>query len=173
MKQALVWMLAAAVMGSMVVGCGKKLSQRITEKAMEKAIEKDNGGKAHVDLSKGKMTIKTDKGEFAMAGDDEKGVNLPKDFPSDVYVYDGAKIMMAMSSPDGHNVSMTVKGDRAKVLDTYKQKMTANGWKQETAMDMPNGGMLIYTNGNRTEQVMVTQDEGDSDTTVILTGGKK
>ena len=83
---------AAALTGA---GCGKKISEKI----MEKAIEANQGGKAKVDISNGAMTIKTKDGEF-VAGQGA-AVKLPADFPADVFLYKGAKPVVTMKTADG------------------------------------------------------------------------
>ena len=71
----------------------QKASEKVTEKIIEKSLKNSGASDAKVDLSQGKMSIKTDTGEMVMSTGDS--VSLPADFPKDIYVIKGAKIQTA------------------------------------------------------------------------------
>ena len=167
---AVVTMLVACMFVVGGCGCGKRepLSERMArgmaEKMMEKAIEKDGGGKASVDLKNNKFTVKTDKGEVSIAGGD--GVALPKDFPSDVYVDKDAKVQSVMNAGTGMTVSMLSKSSVAAAAEVYQQKMTGSGWKQDTQMTMPEQVYTVFKKENR--QALVTIAKSGEGTIIAL-----
>jgi hypothetical protein len=155
--------ITAIVCAVALTACGK----RHDEKAIEKAIEQSSGGKASVDISKGKFEIKTAEGEFKMSSGE--GVQIPADFPKDVYVHEGAKATAAMTLPKGHMLTLETADAVAKVAGAYQSKMEAQGWKQEMAMD--NGGtkMFVYKKDKLTAQVTIAGEGDGGKTTISVT----
>ncbi|MCP4622342.1 MAG: hypothetical protein GY850_02310 [bacterium] len=138
------------------VGCGES----VEEKAMEKKIEAATGGEAEVDLSEQgvKITGETEQGKYAYSVGE--AIEIPKDFPSDVFIYSPSKAVMAMKMPEGHSVSLTTSNDVAAVTKTYQQEMTAKGWTEATTMNMGGQTMLIYKKENRMANVSIAQADG-------------
>lgn len=172
-KTMLVLMIAAILV---LGGCGKKndeaKAKKAQEKKMEKAIEKSSGGKANVDLSKGKMTIQTKEGEKMEIAGSGAGVKLPDDFPKDVLVYKGAKVDTSLKTGDATQVMLSTTDATDKVAETYKAEMKKSGWEEKTSMQMPEMTMLQYAKDQRTVtvQVMTGDDKG---TKVVLTVTKE
>lgn len=167
---AVVTVLVACMFVASGCGCGKKeklserMSRGLVEKMMEKAIEKDGGGNASVDIKDGKFTVKTDKGEVSFAGGE--GVALPKDFPSDVYVDKDAKVQSVMNAGTGITVSMLSKSSVAAASEVYQKQMTGNGWKQDTQMTMPEQAYTVFKKDNR--QALVTIAKTGEGTIIAL-----
>jgi len=145
------------------VGCGEKA----TEKAIEKKIEESTGSDAKVDLSdKGmKVSGETEKGNFSFTTGES--VEIPEDFPADVFIYSPSKTMMAMKMPEGHSLSLSTENDVKKVTQTYQQEMKAKGWSEETSMNMGNQSVLMYKKENRVANIAIA--EGDDNTQITVT----
>lgn len=177
MKKVPVLVLAAIACSAVLVsGCGrakKSMSEKISEKIAEKAIAmniRDSQGKdAKVDISDGKMTIKTKDGETSFASGE--GASIPADFPKDVYVVKGAKIQMAMKTPDGFALSMKVDQAAAKLAATFESEMKAQGWTQEGSFDMGETRSLAYKKGERQAAVVMTKSDAATD--VMITVAEK
>ena len=146
----------------MLAGC-KKVGEKAAEKAIEAGMAKE-GVKADVDTSGGKITIKSKDGTSTVSTG--KGAVVPENFPKDVYVYEGATILAAISVPDGFNVNMETSDSADKVLGTIKSKMTGFGWKEETTVNHGKNSMVGYKKGERTAMVNVN---GDNKTLITLT----
>jgi hypothetical protein len=141
-------------MALMLGGCGKKMA----EKAMEKAIEKGGGGKAHVDLSKNQVRIQTkdgDKMEFAGGGE---GLKIPADFPKDIHVYQGAKVEGSIKTGEATQLTFTTADAAAKVAEEYQGKMKQAGWEEKTSAQMSGMTMLEYKKDQRNLMVHITSD---------------
>ncbi len=165
-------MILFAAILALILGlaCGRS-SEKAAEKAAEKSIEKAMGGDADVDISEEGMEMKTETEEGTMslsAGDKAK---VPEDFPSDVYVYEGAAVDMVMDHPEAFMVMLSTDDPLSKVVDIYKKKLTSEGWTKQTAMDMGDTQMLLYVKDDRMAKVTVADDEGV--TRINLTADRK
>ena len=56
---------------------------------VEKVIEKGTGGKVDIESDEGSVNIKTEDGTLTASSKGD--IELPKDFPSDIYIPSGAK----------------------------------------------------------------------------------
>jgi len=140
--------LATFVLGAPSVGC-KKLKESIEEKAMEKAglekTERDDQGQT--------FTFKGNKpGEEVTFGTTQK---IPDNFPADVPVYPGAKVMAAAASgQDTFSITLTTNDPVAKVVEFYNSKIPADGERMAIA------NMLTYTTDKHRVTVMTNENEG-------------
>ena len=182
--------LAACVAAT---GCGKKadekLSEKLTEKLLEKSLSQD-GVKAKVDISGDTMSFTTTDAEgkqsnVKMNGDSlvvegPDGVEtfraggageMPKDFPTDVYVQAGAEVVSSIRAPGGMNLSLKSASQKADVVAQYAAGMKDKGWTTESTMDIGETAMLSFAKGDRRASVIVQVEEGT--TAVNLSVGTK
>jgi len=145
-----------------LAGC-KKAGEKAAEKAIEAGMAKE-GVKADVDASGEKITIKSEEGTTVYSGG--KSAAVPENFPKDVYVYEGATIIAAVTVPDGFNLLMESSDSADKVMGTIKGKMTGFGWKEETTVTQGKNAMAGYKKGERSAMVNVN---GDNKTQITLT----
>lgn len=151
-----------------LTGCGKKLGERIAEKAIEAGMSK-NGEHAKVDLSDGKMTIQGKDGTAVFSTG--KNAQIPADFPKDVFVPDGAAVMTSITVPNGMSLVLTAKDNVESVIATYKGKMAASGWKEEMSMNQGDNAMLVYKKETRTATAILAKtDEGTQINLTVATG---
>lgn len=138
---------------------------------MEKAIEKQTGGEAKVDMQgDGAMKIETDEGTFTTGGD------LPDNWPTDVAVYEDATVSYSASTnpatgkPGSALVLMTTDAS-ADVAAWYKSQLTKDGWTLSSAME--GGGTTIFgaTKDDRTLSMMIAGAEGQTSITIGIEGG--
>jgi hypothetical protein len=153
-----------------VTGC-RRASESATEKFVEKMIEKNGGGKANVDINKGKFTVKTKEGEFeASTGE---GATLPAKFPKDVMVYKSAKILVAMTNPQGFAVTLQTGDNPDKVAEKYKAEMASQGWKEEATMNMGGQIVLSYSKETRRATVGIGKDDEGAHISLTVTSEEK
>lgn len=153
---------ALAVVAGLVggAGCGK-ITEKIAAKAVEKTIEVQTGGKVDIDAKGGSVKFKDEKtGAVAEWGASAK---LPGDWPSDVPVYPGAKILAAMTANGGRSLTLQSPDAPDKIAEYYKSKLGT--FKKESELDMGAAKMVAFTSGKRTVGVTVT---GSNDETSIL-----
>ena len=151
-----------------LAGCGKSVSQKASEKAAEKMIEAQSGGKADVDISGQNMKVETDQGKWETG----ENVKLPSDFPKDVYIIDGT-IKMAISdqATGGQTISIETNKSVSEVSSTYQEKLKSDGWKITGTMNFGEASNVIAEKDNRT--VTVAINKSDDKTTVTIGVGKK
>ena len=144
-------------------GCGKT----VTEKQTEKALEKQFGGNAKVDVNNDSVSVVTDQGTFQAGGK----VKLPVGFPKDVYIIDG-ELMTAMSDSTSGSFQVAIKSTKslsdAKKL--YDEKLKSDGWTIKSTYDYNNTGVLISAEKDtRAISVMLGTEAGVEGLTVSLT----
>ncbi len=167
MKNAPFLFLSVLVSAALVLsGCGKA-EKTVTEKLIEKSLKNSGAEDAKVDVSKGKMTVKTAEGEMELSSGES--VTLPADFPKDVFVLKGGKIQMAMKTPQGVMVQMKADQAVAKIAESYGAEMKALGWAQETSVDMGEMSSRSYKKEKRQVAVIVTKDGDSSGVMLTLT----
>ena len=144
-------------------GCGKTAD----EKAVEKKIEAATGGDAEVDLSKKgmKVTGETAQGKYSLSTGES--VQIPKDFPDDVFIYRPSKAIAAMKMAQGYSISLTTGKEVEEVTETYREEMEGKGWSEQTAMNMGAQMVLVYTKESRIANIAIAAT-GDA-TRITLT----
>jgi len=150
--------LALGVLG--LSGCGKSLSDRVTENL----IEKSTGGQADVNTQDG--NIKVNAG--GMNIETGTNVSLPKNFPNDVYLPSDYKLLSAITSEKSYTISFETASTATDIFNTYKDKVVSDGWKIVTSGDF--GGMqtLNAEKENRILNVIATTGQDTQKTTVSL-----
>jgi hypothetical protein len=149
----------------LALGCGEKAQ----EKAVEKQIEEATGGDADVDLSKKGMRItgETEGGEYSITTGEE--TEIPKDFPTDVFIYRPSKTVMAMKIPEGYSIALTTGDDRSKVVSSYSREMKAEGWSEEASMTMGSQSVLVYEKNGRAANITVVPSDEALQVNVTVT----
>ena len=159
----------------MLAGCEKTPEQT----AVEEKIEDSSGVDTQVDLQKNDMTItgETEKGETEK-GETEKekyttssgeGAEIPKDFPTDVFIYSPSRVMTAMDMPDGGAVGLTTADDVSTVAETYKREMTARSWSEQSAVKNGERLMLVYKKDKRIANITIGSKDGAAQIMVMVT----
>lgn len=146
-------------------GCGKSTQ----EKVIEKSIESNTGSPASVKMSDDGISIKTGQGELATGS----AAQIPADFPKDIYVYKGAKVLSSMTMPGGQMLTLETADPLARVAEAYQKEMTAAGWKQEMAMDNGDSRMLSYARDKLHAQVTINTDSDSAQTTITVMAGSE
>lgn len=80
---------------------------------------------------------------------------LPADYPKDVPVYDGAKVILSQSASEKntHNLVLESNDPPEKIAEFYKKGLETNGWKIESTMNM--GEMSMFTASKDKRQAVV------------------
>lgn len=167
--------LALSVAGCDLVGdlIAEKVSEKVTEKVAEEVIEnalegEGENGKAEVDLSSGKVEVKTDKGKMTYgAGED---VEIPKSFPSDVVLPDQIKVKMAIEAENTFNVMAESTTEPGPLAEKMMKDAESNGWKKKSDMNMGHARILAYEKDKRTLAISIANNKEkkpDNPTTVL------
>jgi hypothetical protein len=160
-------------------GCWPFPSQKqVGEKIMEKAIESQTGGKVDVNAEKNSMTINGEEGSTTVSGEGQ--AKLPDNFPSDIFVYSDAKIIVASAMKEGDSFSVTYATETSvdDAFSKYKDELTGNGWTKENEVDLgTQGKMLNFKKENRSVLVTIGidndgQNKGKTMVSVVVSTDK-
>jgi hypothetical protein len=147
-------------------GCRKK-KEAFAEKMMERALKTASGNKADVDISGGKVQIKTEEGNVTISGKGD--LALPDTLPEDVPIYKNAGVMQTVDQGDqGLFLMLTTPDSVDQVAEFYRTAIAEKGWTSESAMDMPGNKMLTCSKGKLALHVMITGGE-EGKTMISLT----
>src|SRR2546423_15629902 len=105
-----------------------------------------------------------------------EGGKLPDDYPKDVPVASGAKIVMATSVNNADNKGASLILESADSLDKtvafYKKGLADNGWKNEATISAEKMTMLTASKDTRQLVIQIGQSDGKTSVTQSL-GVKK
>ncbi len=149
--------------------------RKIQEKMAEKAVEKATGGQADIDSKTGQVKLRQ-KGPDGKETEVQVGdkTTVPADFPKNVPVYPGGKLIAAVSisqGEQGHMVTLTTSDSVSAVTDWYKKNLT--GFKIDGELNANDTTILTMSNAELTVSVTAAHDASDNLTTVQLTASKK
>lgn len=99
------------------------------------------------------------------------GGKIPDDYPKDVPLYEGTKVIMANSSSEKHTQHLMLESNDPadKITEYYKKGLDSNGWKIEGTMNMGELNMFTATKENRQLVVQISNSSGKRSISQILT----
>jgi hypothetical protein len=88
---------------------------------------------------------------------DVGGGKVPGDYPKDVPVYDGAKVIMSQSVSEKNARNLVLESNDAaeKIAEFYKKGLESNGWKVEGTVNMGEMNMFTATKDKRQAVVQI------------------
>jgi hypothetical protein len=160
--------LLAATIGTIVL-LGAGCAQNIAEEATERAIERETGGSAEVDIGDNEVSFRDEEsGATATWGED---VAIPSDFPADVLVYGNAKVnAVTMSDEDGSEgawLTLSTSDSVATVIGWYESELSSTGWTRQGSYSVQGSEMRVYEKAGATITVSAAGEEGLTTVTVI------
>lgn len=142
--------LFVLVAGVGCMKCGERAAQKISEKALEAAIEKGTGGKADIDVS----------GNVDLSG-------LPA-----FALYPGAKgkAKWSMSGEQGKGTAYTLETSdpRDKVVAWYKNSIGGAGFKQVSSVETDEATSLICQSEDKKQTLNVTVTSEEGKTVIVI-----
>ncbi|MEN6351699.1 MAG: hypothetical protein ABFD08_20205 [Syntrophomonas sp.] len=150
----LVLLVAFLGMSLVMAGCGN-----VAEKAAEKAIEKNVGGNAEVDLDKdGNVEITTDEGSFKTGN-----AEWPGQIPSDVPRFKEGKIVSVLENntdEQGKGILVGIENASLEAVANYKEELEKNGWTITLTSNTPESVMFGAEKNNSVVTVSFAISEG-------------
>ncbi len=157
MKKVIVLSVFLVAVMFVLSGCG--------EKAAEKAIETSTGEQADVDIDNDTVSVNTNEGSMQVGEE----VDLPDDFPSDVYVIDGTiTSALQVNENQGYSVSVTTDESVSNVMDEYEAQLADDGWTISGTMNFGTSATVVAEKGNRSVSVSASEDEDENNTLVVI-----
>jgi hypothetical protein len=145
MKKKTLFVLTLLAVAMLASGCGlgSTVGRNAGDRMAEKAIERETGGKADVNTSDGKVSVKTQEGETQYSA--EGDVKLPQGFPEELVMADDAKIIISNSSASGDSIAYTTQSDQSELFEKYKSGLAEKGWKQVSVVDIGTAKMGSFS----------------------------
>lgn len=101
----------------------------------------------------------------------EKGIALPGDFPKDVPVYPGARVLSSMNSNDGVMITLQTADPAEKAEAFYVKELKAQGWTTESTVKLPQG--TNYANKKENRNLTVSINGSDKTMIMLMMGQEK
>lgn len=152
-KNGVVFLALLLIVPVVFVACNKSPEK----KALEKYVEKGNGGTVKMDASQGKIQIQDKEGKTTITTGG--AVEIPADFPKDILIYPNAKVLSSATAGDMFNLLLESQETIEKIASTYKEKMKAEGWKQTATFTMGSNVTMAYEKDKRNATVAVGHSE--------------
>jgi hypothetical protein len=150
-------MLVAGLALSLQTGCSK-----VAEESTEAAVDGQSGSKVSADPNGGTAEAKDDQAS-------ESGLDkLPKDFPADVPVGGGIKIVSSSSAPDtGGGTGYTLKFYHPEAPhqagEAYQKDLMKQGWRITMQTTRDGSVFLSAEKGELSASVTIRGDESKDD----------
>lgn len=153
-----------AIIGVVIIF--NRSSEEAAESTLEKAIEKTTNGAADVDLDEGTVTINTNEGSFTATSGGN--VELPDDFPSDIYIPDGTITSVTSNTgADSFSVSLESNDSVSQLKQEFETELNNDGWTITLSLVIQGGASIGAEKGNRSLSVTINEDE---DNTFVILG---
>lgn len=149
----LLWLIPLATSAVFVAGCGQKVTIKTTNGTATGTVD--------VDKQSANLNI---NGSTLVTGNK---VQLPADFPSDVYIISGT-IKTAVSTPNiSDTVAIEATPSMSAANELYKTKLVENGWTITTSgvIDVHSAAIMATKD---TRSVTVSISDTDGPTVVMI-----
>ncbi len=138
----------------------KKVQQKTAEKMAENAIYQATGGKVDVDINGNSIKYKDENGGSVEVNN--KGTEIPNEWPKEIKLYNNEKPMGIVRQPD--SVSFIVKTketDINKISAWYKSQFSKNGWEEQTSANVMGSFVGSYQKNNKIINISVTPNQSE------------
>lgn len=163
-----IFLLLAA--SSVIIGCGQQLTGN----------NDDDGSSSKTNLAQGDVGVKTSDSEHGgtVTGHGKDGpttiqtgsaAQLPKNFPSDVYLHPNADILNLAITPESTMIAFETEDSVQTVADAVKTNMLKNVWIETSGINMDGISMLAFAKDERTATVIITPTDTTTQISIALT----
>lgn len=101
-----------------------------------------------------------------------EGGKVPEDYPKDVPVVSGARVVMSTSTSNagqsGTSLVLESTDSQDKVLAFYKKGLADNGWKLETTISQPDITIIAASKDKRNLSLQIGSSEGKTSVTQVV-----
>lgn len=157
-------LIAALALALALSACGRS-EEKAAETLAEKALEANSGQDVDVDIEDDGKTVTIQTGQGTIKHSSGDNVALPADFPTDITLPDGYKVMSVMTMGPVTSVVMDVPESPADVFAAIKSGQAGQGWKETLSMQGADGSMLGFEKGNRS--LLVNLGKGETGGTML------
>ena len=151
---------------------GEKIDMKMDGNKMTMTTKDGENGVTTITSDKNTVTSTSADGTTVVSGE---GAKVPDEFPKDIPVYAGVKVLSASSSPKEATFTLNLQSnDPVKtVAEYYAKEMVAQGWKETQKMEESGDNpmiMLNYEKDNRIAMIHAMNDGGKA--TIMISTSK-
>ncbi len=149
-------------------GCTERLYERAAEKAIENKINSESGRDASVDINNGQLEFSDE--ETGATGSFGADIKVPDDFPGDIVLPDGITVMGVTNTPEAAWISYTSQMTVVELGDWYKSELEGSGWTKQGEYLISGANTYSFRKDSVTLSVVIAESTSADDTrTVIVT----
>jgi hypothetical protein len=108
-------------------GCGEKAEEQIIETQVDK------------------YTVSIDK-----------PVEIPEDFPSDVYIYPRSNAIDVTRTSEAYSLTLSTTHEKPRIAETYRRQMMTKGWSVQDATSSGSESLFAFTKEDRVANVVIS-----------------
>ncbi len=150
-KQITIILAVLLALSLIMGGCGK-----VAEKAIEKTIESESGGKVDMNLKEGTTEITTDQGSIKIGATYDWPAAIPSDVPE--FKYGTVTGVMESATETGTSYTVTFEEIAADSFEKYRSDLEDNGWTMQYTQQMGTGWSLNAIKDNNSVSAVMGDD---------------
>lgn len=85
----------------------------------------------------------------------DRHVEIPEDFPADVYIYPRSNAIDATKTPEAYSLTLSTSHEVPRIAETYRRQMTIKGWSIEAATTSETESLFAFTKEDRVANVVI------------------
>ncbi len=90
----------------------------------------------------------------------DKPVEIPADFPADVYIYPRSNAIDVTKTPEAYSLTLSTSHESARIAETYRRQMMINGWSVKASTNNGTEFLFAYTKEDRVANVAIVPAKG-------------
>ena len=86
----------------------------------------------------------------------DKPVEIPEDFPADVYIYPRSNAVHASKTEKAYSLTLSTNHEVPRIVETYRRQMMIMGWSLKTTKTSGTESFLAYTKEDRVANIVIS-----------------
>lgn len=86
----------------------------------------------------------------------DKPVEIPKDFPADVYIYPRSNVIDVTKTTRAYSITLSTNHEIPRVAETYRRQMTLKGWSRKAKTTSETESVSAYTKEDRVANIVIS-----------------
>ncbi|MBD3251866.1 hypothetical protein GF380_05460 [Candidatus Uhrbacteria bacterium] len=172
MKTTFFMLILTAVLLTLGAGCGQRIGEGVTERAIERGIENETGRDVNVDVSDGSVTIGEEGSDAQMMAGES--VSFPSDFPSDIPQYPNGTVTFVthQTALAQHGYLMETVDAHDDIVTWFKERTEGQAWALKSTLTLEASTILSFEKLKQEDTavltVTITTDEDEQNKQNIL-----
>lgn len=147
-----------------VLGCGKDapapplspMPPEVPEQLVTNMVDQD-GTEVGINVEGSDIHVRVDN--QTLAARDGGSVDIPQNFPKDVYVYPGATVQLCVTEGASYTLLLATAERAPTVLRRYRAELKYAGWVKRSIVTHQRTAVALYRKDKRGITLIIKQDE--------------